>query len=97
MRRFHSVTFSGNAQTSEKQKQGSAEINFSIYGLTLLQSVAVATFRLHSRNCVCHAAAMAALRACVRTCVCAGSWRLGEAVIWHVSECVWANQTEGPL
>lgn len=26
-----------------------------------------------------------------------GSRRLSEAVIWHVSECVGANQTEGPL
>lgn len=34
---------------------------------------------------------------CARTCVRVGSCRLGEAVIWHVSECVWANQTEGPL
>lgn len=37
----------------------------------------------------------------VCVCVCvresAGSCQLGEAVIWHVSECVWANQTEGPL
>lgn len=26
-----------------------------------------------------------------------GSHCLSKAVIWHVSECVWANQTEGPL
>lgn len=26
-----------------------------------------------------------------------GLWRLSEEVIWHVSECVGANQTEGPL
>lgn len=26
-----------------------------------------------------------------------GSRQLSEAVIWHVSECVVANQTEGPL
>lgn len=59
----------------------------------------------HSAACikgitfVVHPQAAMACRegACTRACMRVGSCRLGEAVIWHVSECVWANQTEGPL
>lgn len=53
---------------------------------------------LHLGKRICHLPIyLSALELLFSPCVCHREWCLSKAVIWHVSECVWANQTEGTL